>query len=132
MEAVVQIVKTRPNSHVLISAQSNSACDEIGVRLLRSMPKSKIFRFYSPSIGSKFNDETLKSTSNMRSGKNEYPTYEEFYHFNVVICTLVTAGRLVQMNFKVDHFHYVFIDECAASTEPEAFIPIFGQFYKIV
>lgn len=63
----------------------------------------------------------------MRNDRNEYPTYEEFYHFNVVIATLVTTGRLVQMNFKVDHFQYIFIDECAASTEPEAFIPILGE-----
>ena len=64
----------------------------------------------------------------MRNDKNEYPTYEELYHFNVVIATLVTSGRLAQMNLKVNHFQYVFIDECAASTEPEAIIPIFGNF----
>lgn len=66
----------------------------------------------------------------MHKGKNEYPTYEELYHFNVVIATLVTAGRLVQMQIKTDHFDYVFVDECAASTEPECWIPIVGL-YKI-
>ena len=76
---------------------------------------------------SKCNETELKSTSNIRNDINEYPSYEEFYHFNIVIATLVTTGRLVQMSLEVDHFQYISIDECAASTELESIIPILGK-----
>lgn len=62
----------------------------------------------------------------MRSGKNEFPTFEEFYSFNVVIATLTTCGRFGQMNIDKAHFDYIFIDEAAASTEPECLIAIMG------
>lgn len=72
----------------------------------------------------------LLKTSNIRSGKNKYPTYEEFYFFNVVIATLTTCGRFVQMNINRSHFDYVFVDEAAASTEPECLIPIMGMCFS--
>ena len=128
VEAVLQILKMRKDVHILISAQSNSACDEVGVRLLKYLPKSKVLRFFSPSIDPRLIDPDLKSTSNFRSGKNEYPSTEEFHFFRVVISTLVTAGRFVQMGIKPNHFDFVFIDECAAAIEPECLIAIAGNF----
>ncbi|CRK91068.1 CLUMA_CG004756, isoform A [Clunio marinus] len=131
VECIAQILKERPTNHILVTAQSNSACDEIGNRLLKFIPRGKIYRFYSSSLLNSGNAEAsqvLLETSNLRNGNNEYPTKEEFFHFNVVIITLTTCSRLVQA--KCDninkHFDYIFVDECAAATEPEAYIPIVG------
>jgi helicase MOV-10 len=51
-------------------------------------------------------------------------SYEEFCTARVVICTLVTCGRLVSAGISPEHFSYIFIDEAAAESEPQAYIPI--------
>lgn len=132
VECVAQILKLKPTSHILITAQSNSACDEIGLRLLKYVSQTKIYRFYSPSLLNPENGETmseLRDTSNLRNKKsNQYPTKEEFAHFQVIILTLMSASRIIQMGVGNRHFDYLFIDECAAATEPESHVPILGEF----
>lgn len=132
VECIVQILKLKPNSRIMVTAQSNSACDEVGVRLLKYVSMNKIFRFYSPSLMNPENGETsevLRKTSNLRGKVNKYPTKEEFSHFNVVIVTLMSCSRLVQFDGENmnRNFDYIFVDECAAATEPEAFVPIIGE-----
>ena len=135
VECVAQILKLKPNTKILITTQSNSACDEVGVRLLKHVHRTKIFRFYSQSLlksdSSKISAD-LRQLSNLRNNVNKYPTKEELKHFNVIIATLTTCSRLVQMTLHEEnldlkcHFDYIFIDECAAATEPEPMIPIVG------
>ena len=48
--------------------------------------------------------------------------------YSVIVCTLVTAGRLVSANFPSGHFTHIFIDEAGQAIEPEAMIPIAGIF----
>ncbi|CAO1431403.1 unnamed protein product [Diamesa hyperborea] len=129
VECVAQILKLKPESKIMITAQSNSACDEIGVRLMKVISPNKIFRLYSPSLLNPKNGVTnpeLRRSSNIRSHQNQYPSYEEFYHFNVVIVTLMSSSRLVQVKINNKHFDYMFIDECAAAMEPECLVPILG------
>lgn len=116
----------------MVTAQSNSACDEVGVRLLKYISPNKIFRFYSPSLLNPENGETsaeLRRTSNLRKNQNQNPTKEEFSHFNVVIVTLMSCSRLVQLEQEDinRNFDYIFVDECAAATEPESCVPIIGE-----
>lgn len=132
VECIVQILKLKPKSRIMVTAQSNSACDEVGVRLLKYVSPNKIFRFYSPSLLHPENGETseaLRKTSNLRGKRNQYPSKEEFSHFNVVIVTLMSCSRLVQFDGEEmnRNFDYIFVDECAAATEPEAFVPIVGE-----
>lgn len=106
--------------------------DEVGVRLLKYISRSKIYRFYSPSLLNPNSGETareLREISNLRNRRNEHLTKEEFYHFNVVIVTLMTCSRLVQLDAEGmnRHFDYIFVDECAAANEAEAFVPIMGE-----
>jgi helicase MOV-10 len=132
VECIAQILKLKPDSRIMVTAQSNSACDEVGVRLLKFVSSNKIFRFYSPSLLNPENGETselLRKTSNLRNNRNEYPTREQFQHFNVIIVTLMSCSRLVQLDGQSMNrsFDYIFVDECAAATEPEAFVPIVGE-----
>ena len=48
--------------------------------------------------------------------------------YRVMVCTLVTAGRLVSASFPPDHFSHIFIDESGQATEPETLIAIAGIF----
>lgn len=133
VECIAQILKVKPDSRILVTAQSNSACDEVGVRLVKYIPRNKIFRYYSSSLLNPKNGETsaiLRETSNLRTGENLIPSKEEFSHFNVVIVSLVSCSRIIQLNgMKMNrNFDYIFVDECAAAMEPEAFVPIMGEF----
>jgi helicase MOV-10 len=129
VETVGQLWKMIPNSHVLVTAQSNAACDEIARRLLKIMPRGSIYRFYARSFENNQEriDEVLIDISNIRTGQHEFPGYNELYSYRVVICTLITAGRLVLANLNPHHFTHVFIDECASSTEVTSLIPIAGM-----
>lgn len=134
VECIAQILKLKHNVRILVAAQANSACDEIGVRLLDYVSWNKVFRYYSPSIRINSQDyempEKLKRTSNLRNRSSEFPSKEEFQHFRVIITTLMSCSRLVQFDeasgFK-NHFDYIFVDECAAALEPESLVPIVGK-----
>lgn len=129
VEAIVQVIAKKPDNKILITCQSNSACDEIGVRLLKYLPRSKIFRWYSASLieNSDKLDPVLKSTSTIRNDVMRFPSYEEFAFFDIVICTLVTSKKLHRAVISPKFFDYIFIDECASTVEPECLIPITGE-----
>jgi helicase MOV-10 len=136
VECIAQVLKLKPNSRIIVTAQSNSACDEIGVRLLKHVSWNKVFRYYSPSM--QINSEgynipdILRRTSNLRSKTSQFPSKEEFSHFKVMITTLMSCSRLVQVDYKINrHFDYIFVDECASALELESLIPIVGKFMKI-
>lgn len=130
VECVAQIMKHKPASHILISAQSNSACDEIGKRLAEVVSYNKILRFCSSSIIKSYKKDPVQlyNISNSQC-KGNTPGFEELHHFNIVIVTLSTSSRLVQSNINPKHFDYIFIDECGAATELESLVPIIGNIY---
>lgn len=142
IEAIAQIIKLKPRAHILVTASSNSACDDIGNRLLDFVSVNKVLRIYSPSFDYKPEkiDKRLEPVSNFR---NRYlctcnkrscpeiqpcddPTYEEFYTARVVVATLVSCGRIVSSGIRSNHFDYIFIDEAASDSEPFTLIPISG------
>lgn len=142
VEAISQIVKLKPKSHILVTASSNSACDDIAKRLLKYVSKNKVLRIYSPSFDQKTDkiDNALQEISNFRSRNVcdcnkrscpemeplDDPSYEEFYTARVVIVTLVSCGRIVSAGITPQHFDYIFIDEAASECEQRVLIPIAG------
>jgi superfamily I DNA and/or RNA helicase len=142
VEAIAQIVKLKKKSHILVTASSNSACDDIGNRLLKFVSKNKILRIYSPSFDHKPDkiDVILQKMSNFRNRTTcscnkrsciemdplDDPTYDEFYTARVVIVTLVSCGRIVSAGVSPNHFDYIFVDEAAAECEQRTLIPIAG------
>lgn len=142
VEAITQIVKLKPKSHILVTAPSNSTCDDIGNRLLKFISKNKILRIYSPSFDNKPDkiDAILKEISNFRNrgmcdcNKRscpeieplDDPTYEEFYTTRVIIATLVGCGRIVSGGVDPNHFDYIFIDEAGSECVQRTLIPITG------
>jgi hypothetical protein len=78
------LAKNEP-SLILVSAQSNSACDEVGERLLKYVSHNKVLRLYSQSLLDPDCGETstvLRETSNIQGEENQYMAKEELYHFN--------------------------------------------------
>lgn len=142
IEAIAQIVALKPLSHVLVTVSSNSACDDIGNRLLKYVSKNKILRLYSPAFDHKPEkiSNVLQPISNFRDrfvckcGKRscpeiqpcDDPTYEEFYTSRVIVATLASCGRIVSAGVCPDHFDYIFIDEAASEKEQLTLVPIAG------
>jgi helicase MOV-10 len=128
VESICQLWKTSPKAKILVTAQSNAACNEIMQRLLAVIPPSHLYRMFAPSMENKFDtiDDALLAVSNLKYGYHEWTSWSEFYAYRIVVCTLTTAGRLVQARIERNHFTHVFIDECGSASEPSALIPIAG------
>lgn len=123
VEAVAQIVKLQPSAKILVTVNSNSACDEIGERLLNYVGANQMFRFYAPSFSKKMErvHPKLKNCSNLKYSYHVQPSVQELMSYNVIICSLVNSGRMQSLG---SHFDFIFIDECASSAEPYVDIPL--------
>lgn len=128
VETVCQLWKLKPKSNILISTSSNSACNEIAIRLLKYIPTTDIYRLFAGSQSTKIDliDDDLIDASNLQDGDHFYPCLEDLYQFRIILCTLCVAGRLGLADIDPKHFSHVFIDECGSASEPEALIPIVG------
>ncbi|XP_065080288.1 putative helicase MOV-10 [Ochlerotatus camptorhynchus] len=128
VEAIVQICTHHPKTHILVTAQSNSACDEVALRLMKFLTPNDLYRFYSRSSEKRLDEipEKLQYISNLSGGKHSWPTWENVYQTKVLICSLSICGRLVQSKIRNNHFKYVFIDECGSASEPAALVALAG------
>jgi helicase MOV-10 len=114
-----------PETKILVCAGSNSACDEIGDRLLKYIPEYQLYRFYSGSL-IHYQDRISKKLiplSNIRRGEYEKPTASDFRNCRVIISTLVNAGHLEDI-VSSSYFSFIIIDECASAAEAHVCIPI--------
>ncbi|XP_058980902.1 probable RNA helicase armi isoform X2 [Musca domestica] len=126
VESILQVFK-REKSKILITASSNSACDEVALRLCKAfqdidIPARAIVRVYSKSneIRNETIDELLLEYSNMYS-THFYPSVEVLHEYRIVVCTMSIVAKLASGGFgRGTTFTHMFIDEVAASTECEA------------
>uniref|UniRef100_A0A8C5MH71 RNA helicase n=1 Tax=Leptobrachium leishanense TaxID=445787 RepID=A0A8C5MH71_9ANUR len=128
VEAIKQVLKCTPGTHVLTCAPSNSACDLLCQRLLKHLGPNQIYRMMASSRNYRDVPEDIKPCCNWdsREGCFVYPRKMEIMKYKVVITTLVTAARLVSANFPEGHFTHVFIDESGHAVEPECVTAIAG------
>lgn len=133
--AVEEIIQSSKNC-VLICANSNTACDEIGGRLLKIFGKGVILRMYAKSYDERSVSSELKECSNFQNGQFRFPCLKYIYRFRIVICTLLTAGCLSRAledpEYDSGHFSHIIIDECASSNETATLIPIAGIFISLL
>lgn len=135
MAAIAEIVQTT-NKKVLVCAMTNAACDEITERLLNIFGETsgQIFRLYSTSYNVDKIGSSMKSVCNVfENGGQLYIPQLSILQYRVLICTLSAASYLMeernnQPGFKANHFGYLFIDECASSTETMTLIPVTGKY----
>ncbi|XP_063695847.1 putative helicase MOV-10 [Culicoides brevitarsis] len=126
VEAIAQIWKQQQKKHILVTASSNYACDEIATRLIKYIPTTDMYRYYSRCALNKIDDiqDELIVISNLTSGFHDHPSIHELYHYRIILTTLTTAGRLALNGMKKNFFDYIFIDEAGSSSEASAIIPI--------
>lgn len=133
VEAVTQILEKSSQAKILITCQSNSACDEVGIRLRNFLPAEFVFRYFSKAKArSKSSNkdnyfEKLRENSTINKRRMFVPpSKEELLKFKIVIATMTVTNRFINDGVPKDHFDFIFIDECCAATEPECLIPIVG------
>lgn len=143
MEAILQVRINNPDSHILVTAGSNSACDTIAERLceffkhntrlqtFQQQNSSKfLLRIYSKSVFRKGMTELSKELlmhSNCKNSLHEYPPVDEIQKHGIIVATLCSVAKLVTGGLgSFKYFTHIFIDEAAACTEPEALMGIMG------
>ncbi|XP_055384568.1 putative helicase mov-10-B.1 isoform X2 [Condylostylus longicornis] len=139
VESILQVKLNHPKEcRIIVTAGSNAACDEIGkrlVKLIESTPRIrhiKVLRLYAKSVEvrSENIDENLIAVSNLVYGDHFYPSLETIGLYHVVISTLSVLGRLTSSGMPTNFFSYCFIDECAASTEPEVLVAVSAVYHS--
>lgn len=128
--AIEEIVRSTGN-FVLVCANSNSACDEITMRLVDVLIEGEMFRMYGKSYDIRKVNEKIKPICNWLKGEFRFPSLEFLYQFRVLVCTLTTAGCLTRStdnaHFNKRHFSHIIIDESASTHETVSLIPIAGE-----
>ncbi|XP_071140956.1 putative helicase MOV-10 [Mytilus edulis] len=128
VEAIKQIWKTKPHTHILACTPSNSAADLIAERLLEHIPPRDILRLNAASRSYNTIPEKVKPVCNYSAATRQfvYHTKEDMMKYRIIISTLVTAGRLSSANFPTGHFSHVIVDEAGHAVEPELLIGVAG------
>lgn len=128
VEAIHQLLKSSRNTHMLVCAPSNSACDLLTERLRKHVDKRQIFRLHAASRNWTDVPDIVKEVSNYNvfHKKFFFPSQDELIDYRIIVSTLVTVGRIASAQFPSDHFRYVFIDEAGHAMEPETMIAVAG------
>lgn len=128
VEAMKQVVKNLPDARILACAPSNSAVDNMAEKLCDHLPKDALYRLNAASRPISSIPEKILEFSNVdrQTGMYEYPKRSEMEKKKIIICTLISAGRLASARFLPGHFTHVFVDEASQATEPETMVTISG------
>lgn len=127
VEGICQVIEKYEGCTVLVCAPSNSACDHLTKLLLDHIRPDTVFRMHAASRLWSQVPEEIRGVSNYRNGDYYYPPKKEFDDYDIIVCTLLTAGRLASAGFEKDYFTHVFIDEAGQATEPECMVAISGS-----
>ncbi|XP_056319481.1 putative helicase mov-10-B.1 [Danio aesculapii] len=128
VEAIKQVERSTGGARILACAPSNSAADQLGEKLITSqhVDARNIYRIYASSRNPKDIPKVLENNSNVEGDTIIFPCKEDLMTYKIVVCTLVTAGRLVSGGFPVGHFSHIFVDEAGHAVEPEIIISVAG------
>ncbi|KAK9404575.1 putative helicase MOV-10 [Crotalus adamanteus] len=126
VEAIKQVLQCIEGAHVLACAPSNSASDLLCQHLMKHLNSRNIYRMNASSRDYHTIPEEIKPVCNWDKVQNcpIFPRKEKLQSYQVIITTLVTAGRLASAEFPQGHFSHVFIDESGHAVEPESLIAI--------
>jgi len=112
---------------VLVVAPSNSATDNIALRLLSEkcgLDPDALLRVYSHSRNESDIPVDLKRCSNWTGKEFENPPLKEILSKRVVACTLIKAGTLYNLGVEAGHFDFVVADEASQATEADILAPL--------
>ncbi|XP_071557850.1 putative helicase MOV-10 [Temnothorax nylanderi] len=124
VETICQIVRQFPTKNILVCTSSNAAADEITKRLIKYIPTNLIHRMYAPSREWSTVKNEIQSCANFVQESTLFLSKELLLRKKIIITTLVSSVRLIDVNFRENHFSYIIIDEASQAVEPEMLIPL--------
>lgn len=144
VEAIVQVKTMFPNSYCLVTAPSNSACDNLAQRLAKYCTAKELIRLHSSSRDWSSVPQDIYQFSNRSANEYYFPTTDVLRKYRIIVCTLILSSRLKSRSFLDDdddnydesddfinsshephsHFTHLFIDECGQALEPESLVAI--------
>ncbi|KAG7167878.1 helicase mov-10-B.2-like [Homarus americanus] len=74
--------------------------------------------------------DQLLDISNVKNYEINFPTGKKLQEYRIIVCTMVTAARIVSASLPSGHLTHVFLDECGHAMEPEAMVPLAGMLAK--
>ena len=118
-EAILQFVKSKTDSKVLVCAPTNTAADELCKRLTQ-LNGSEMLRLmaYSRDI-SEVEASVRPYTLTDPDGHFVIPPFEVLREKRVIVATLSTASGLFNHDVPGGHFDLVVVDEAGYAMEPE-------------
>ncbi|CAE6416824.1 unnamed protein product [Rhizoctonia solani] len=125
VEAIHQVVRTHPESRLLVCAPSNSASDLLATRLAKVYPKSQLLRLNAPTRSFDALPVGLRKYSALEPDGRTFtaPPKEELKKFRIIVSTCFYASVPKALGVE-NHFTHVFVDEAGHASEPEIMIPI--------
>uniref|UniRef100_A0A8B9UU17 RNA helicase n=1 Tax=Anas zonorhyncha TaxID=75864 RepID=A0A8B9UU17_9AVES len=128
VEAIKQVWSCFKDARILACAPSNSAADLLCQRLITDIAPRYVYRIMASSRSYREVPTEIRPCCNRDDEQDcyVYPSKEFLGRYQIIITTLVTAGRLASANFPPRYFSHVFIDECGHAVEPESVVAIAG------
>ncbi|KYN40403.1 Putative helicase MOV-10 [Trachymyrmex septentrionalis] len=124
VEAICQIVRQYPTKNILVCTLTNAAADEITQRLIKNIPINLIYRMYAPSREWSSVDKEIRPCANFVGDTTIFLSKDVLLLKKIIISTLSSSARLINENFRKNHFSYIIIDEASQATEPDMLIPL--------
>ncbi|EDW60247.1 putative helicase MOV-10 [Drosophila virilis] len=136
VEAILQLCLLRPESHIIVTAGSNSACDTVALKICELIDnnvrfsdqnKRVVLRVFSRKRYEQGLDNVDPLVVKYSNCVNSFRSFKNFNlkKYRIIVTTLCLVGLLALEDTDVQ-FTHVFIDEAAASTEPETLLGIVG------
>ncbi|XP_064536155.1 putative helicase MOV-10 [Drosophila montana] len=136
VEAVLQLCLLRPKSHIIVTAGSNSACDTVALKICEliennvrfaDQKKNVVLRVFSRKRYEQGLENVHPLVVKYSNCANDYKNFNslKLKKYRIIVSTLCLVG-LLALNDSDVQFTHVFIDEAAASTEPETLLGIVG------
>lgn len=133
VECIIQLLNKDKNNRILVTAQSNSACDEITMRLKNILytgfdQKPLVLRIYSQTYRDRIErvDDDFYEISNVCHSAHFYPPVEVLKTYRVIISTPFLVGMYHNSGLNNGVFSHIFFDENASVSIPEALCSISG------
>ncbi|XP_052829815.1 putative helicase mov-10-B.1 [Octopus bimaculoides] len=130
LEAIKQVYTMKKDAKILVCAPFNKHVDEITMKLMEFIPKAEhkktLHRCYASTYNPAEIPKKIKTITNLVTDQKELKNPGIFESYQIVLTTLITAGRFALLRYK-GHFSHIFVDEAGFATEAETLVPLVGQ-----
>lgn len=124
VEAILQILKYKPDGKILACAPSNAAADVLLDRLRGYVQVMDLLRLNAYTRPLDDVAPELWPYSHSDGSFFCCPSLEKLLKYKVIVSTYLSAAILEAQDLKRGHFSHIFLDEAGQGMEPEALVAV--------